>query len=424
MPISLNRKNRRSADRGDSLVIVLILVMVLIPLLTVLAKLSVTQTRAAYQTRVNLEDRINAEKRIVRMVGLLAEDHRQNHYDPNIVSPADSYMRVNTPWISSGTARLNHMMVLESRSNATALKGLGYLAVVQFVSNFLRCGVVSNGIVTIDANSPLANGTYAGGLWVTGSLTVNAPVLFSDGVVAVNGDVEGNGQLALGAPARLLYGRTASGIVGAGSLYNFIPRDFASVTPIGNLDDYTLYATTLTVVDTTVTFKSNGDIEFDRGSGGISSYSVPAGYPAVVVSSGAALFVQGNVQRAYTVVAAPKGSGNSRVVIIGDVTYQGNSALAASPNATLAVLADQILFQHQTAGFPISASGFFYGRTSITVESPTTVRGVVFSENGNLTTSSAQPLNVIFDQNLSTATPHFLAEKPEIVNFVPQKALW
>lgn len=452
----------RRRDKGTALLYVVMLMFFLLPMLVILS------SRLQVHGKHNLADR---KIRIKRMVSdnLLAdylrqfsEDFRQNHYNKfwldrgNLFlfnsedfsfNGATSRVKINSdisPVLDEGTVRANNIFVMNAygafKSDMSDLS-VGEETVIQFRQNALRYAFISTTMnpLTIDAIHPLSGTTLTGGMWVGNNISVNTGMNLNGGPLVALGDVSGGGGLTLSAGTTFYYSPTAvvTGVTG-GTPVNYLPPETTLNPGLTNLDlsYYETHYTTYVTVDSEWTFykkTASSQSRFKNQWSTQQDLPLNSTYPLVLVVKNANLTIK--TENGSNWASWGKGlySPVTIVVIGGNVTVDGPfhymtpadiPSFDSSPQATVAILADQNLIFKNTAGSTMDVVGYYYVKGQVQLDGTADVHlhGGLYTDSGNIVnTGATKRLTITADPNMRKNTPPCIPEQAVLVKHRPIK---
>jgi hypothetical protein len=436
----MNARRRRAGRReaGSLLVPVLLLSLILVPLLFIMSSSLRVHNRHSFQDRALRTSRTLSQNMVLDYMRQFSEDYRGEHYHPDwlkrdVTRMLSSYVggvtvsEVNeeiNPLYTRDYVRARRMMALRShgRFRGRETQAKGNQALISFVSNWARFGLVAREDLKVDGNSAIQGQTLSGGLWVGDRLDLHqvlringapfAGVFTSSGVAVVRSTAwrHGGGNLILQNGATLNYG----GFSNVGGT-NFIPPELFRLDPPFSSADfnyYRLHNSTAITASMTITFDSN-QIDF----GGVAQ-TFPWNVPVVIYSEGFNVVLRqgpGRIDLPVTVVVR-----NADVTIDGPLVY-GGGQITATPGHSLAVITDGDLTFKNAGG---DTCGFFFAAEPTKRvwfrDSDRTIRGTLITAPDELRSASGgRLLDAIPDPGLSTSPPPGLPERPVLVKFRP-----
>lgn len=449
---------RQNSQRGVGLFMVFLVVLFIFPMIYGAVNTSMKALRFSLKDRNLKTSRTIASSSLADYMRTFSLDYNRNIFESIFVT------RNNPDFVGLGSSsstwtpdESRKTIFITSRGTyqkpgitGTLVSNKGLDGSFVFRSDLTRLGLYLDTPALALSNpgqfaAPFCTGwTYGGSLWTQGGFdTTGCTVRFQNGVLVIPGEFRVGAGTTLG-PNLVVYCRqfTDLGATNAGVTVNqysatsvpsqpnnphnnnpfWPPLVVSEVNPGRDLSYYqTRNSTRIVTTDPlTLDFQYSGDVNiFNHASGVTTVFSPPS--KNVFVVDGASITVRGVIVRPTTLVALAGGQPDGgRIIVDGNLTYYP-TAVSASPNYSLAVLAERSLSFSSSSGFQ-SVSGFYYGKEGVRFLTPVVLN--VYGSLFGLPTSVPAAYNwtnsdvLIFpDPNLLRYYPPYMPKKPEVASW-------
>jgi archaellum component FlaG (FlaF/FlaG flagellin family) len=405
----------------------ILVLVILFPLAHMLLSGTSRQLKHNSTYSSNLSVRVQQRSGLANVIGQMKSDYYLDHMDPYLSATPQQwgcerstaaksvFFYYGGPAYYSWTDTWAMRVVMQ-----------GTRALFAFRNDMFRFGLVADGGLAIDNNSPLNGVPFSGGAYVRGVLDVRfAQWDVSGGPLVVTGNAFGGPQFQLLSGTTFYYGGTwtPGASVVSGVAYSSVP--YMDVLPI-DLSRFETLHRTLSVGNSTWTFQDvAGECRCVYGPGPSDYYPATyldyMGWPVFVVKDGN-LRVSGRCGTRATLIsysAAPSAT-QGNVEIVDDLGQSAGTTVSSSTRAFAVLASGKITFDkgggqdvygyYDANTIAVASNG---GGTATTV----TVHGVVHVRNSIDSVSAlGNSLQIDFDPGLWYNLPPGIPEKPLMVN--------
>jgi hypothetical protein len=408
------RRGTRGSEKGQAMVLALLLVLFVLPIGITLYKFVQQSSRASVQDSHQKTSIGYANGVIMDYMRQFSQDPYNGHYDAASLARNNFLYQNGFSTVTYVADPVNHNVYLDATGVFTGGGGRTQRrieAVIHFQSMLTKFGTMINGPITLNTSGV----TYNGGMWIGGALTLGGSnMTWNGGPVIVNGSVLNGG----GANKTLngnLYcsGAAVNGLTVTGNTYNFVPP-FAWPTI-----DPTYFNANSTYVsnaaDRTIIFNSNGTFTVVGGA----TYAIPS-TGAILYCNNCNFTVHGVVSGRATVVAT--GAAKGAISVNSNLFYAGASSMTATAANSFAALATNSIAFSTTQPNNLYVAGTYFVQQGTLSMSLTGGGGTQFWLNGVRTSGISNgggfgQVVISYDSKLMAYPPPGLPESPMLVNY-------
>lgn len=452
------RRRDRAAQRGVGLFMVFMVVLFLFPMVFGAISASMKALRFSLKDRNLKTSRTIASSSLADYMRTFSLDYNRNIFETIFVNRNNpSFVGLGsssstwTPDESRKTVYITTRGTYQKPGiNSKLVSDKGLDGSFVFRSDLTRLGLYFDAPTVALSNpaqfaAPFCAGwTYDGSLWTQGAFdTTGCTARFQNGVLVVPGEFRVGAGTTLG-PNLAVYCRqfTDLGATHVGVTVNqysattvpsqpnnpfgnnpFWPNlTVSEVNPGRDMSYYRTRGSTriVTTDPLTLTFQLSGDVDIYNHNTAVTTVFSAVNATLFVVD-GASITLKGSITRPITVVALSNGQPDGGRIIVEDDFVYYPIATNASPNASLAVLAERTL--SFSTSFPNQrVSGFYFGKEGVRFLTPgfLTIYGSLFGLPNTVPATYNwinSSITINPDPNLYRYYPPYMPKKPEVASW-------